>query len=82
MHTMKNPLKKEDYTGLIVGIAIGATAGIGLGYLFLTKKGGTFRKQMAEKFKDTVSDKAANLIAKKTIVPKKAAKVATDAALK
>jgi len=27
---MKNPFEKEDHTGLIVGIAVGVTAGIGL----------------------------------------------------
>jgi len=34
---MKNPFKKEDHTGLIVGIAVGVTAGIGLGWLYLTR---------------------------------------------
>jgi len=33
---MKNPFVKEDHTGLIVGLAVGVTAGIGLGWLYLT----------------------------------------------
>jgi len=79
---MKNPLKKEDHTGLIVGIAVGITAGIGLGWMFLTDKGAQYRRQISRKFKEKVSDKAAKVISKKTIVPKKAAKVATDAVIK
>jgi hypothetical protein len=79
---MKNPFKKEDHTGLILGIAVGVTAGIGLGYLFLTDKGAQYRRQIGRRFKEAVSDKAATLIDKKTFVPKKAAKVATDAVIK
>lgn len=79
---MKNPFEKEDHTGLIVGIAVGITAGIGLGYLFLTDKGAQYRRQISRKFKEEVSDKAAALIDKKTIIPKKVAKVATDAVIK
>jgi gas vesicle protein len=79
---MKNPFEKEDHTGLIVGIAVGVTAGLGLGWLFLTDKGAQYRRQISRKFKEAVSDKAAALIDQKTIVPKKAAKVATDAVIK
>ena len=56
---MKNPFEKEDNTDLIVGMAIGAAAGIALGWLFLTDKGAGYRKQVSEKFKEVVSDKAA-----------------------
>jgi len=79
---MKNPFEKEDHTGLIVGIAIGVTAGIGLGWLFLTDKGAQYRRQISRKFKEGVSDTAAEVIDKKTIIPKKMAKVATDAVIK
>lgn len=79
---MKNPFEKEDNTGLIVGIALGVTAGIGLGYLFLTDKGAQYRRELSRKVKELVSDKAAEIIDKKTIIPKKAAKVATDAVIK
>jgi len=79
---MKNPFEKEDHTGLIVGLAVGVTAGIGLGWLFLTDKGAQYRRQISRKFKEGVSDTAAELIDKKTIIPKKAAKVATDAVIK
>ena len=79
---MKNPFEKEDHTGLIVGIAIGVTAGIGLGWLFLTDKGSQYRRQISRKFKEGVSDIAAEVIDKKTIIPKKVAKVATDAVIK
>ncbi len=79
---MKNPFEKEDHTGLIVGIAVGVTAGIGLGWLFLTDKGAQYRRQLTRKVKEAVSDTAAGLIDKKTIIPKKAAKVATDAVIK
>jgi hypothetical protein len=79
---MKNPFQKEDHTGLIVGIAVGVTAGIGLGWLFLTDKGAQYRRQISRKLKEGVSDTAAGLIDKKTIIPKKTAKVATDAVIK
>ncbi|RFZ92910.1 hypothetical protein D0C36_16085 [Mucilaginibacter conchicola] len=79
---MRNPFEKEDHTGLIVGVAVGVAAGISLGWLFLTDKGAQYRRQLSRKFKETVSDKAADLIDKKTFVPKKMAKVATDAVVK
>jgi gas vesicle protein len=79
---MKNPFEKEDHTSLIVGIAVGVTAGIGLGWLYLTDKGAQYRRQMTRKFREAVSDTAAEVIDKKTIIPKKAAKVATDAVIK
>ncbi|RYZ40954.1 MAG: hypothetical protein EOP49_29210 [Sphingobacteriales bacterium] len=79
---MKNPFKKEDHTGLYVGIAIGAAGGIALGWLFLTDKGVQYRRQIIRKVKEGVSDSAADLVDKKTIIPKKAAKVATDAVIK
>lgn len=79
---MKNPFEKEDHTGLIVGIGIGVAAGIGLGWLFLTDKGAQYRRQISRKFKEGISDTAAEVIDKKTIIPKKVAKVATDAVIK
>lgn len=79
---MKNPFAKEDHTGLYVGIAIGAAAGIALGWLYLTDSGAQYRRVLSRKIKDAVSDTAAEIIDKKTIVPKKAAKVATDKLIK
>ena len=79
---MKNTFEKEDHSGLITGIALGVTAGVGLGWLFLTDKGAQYRRQFTRKVKENVSNTAANLIDKKTIIPKKVAKVATDAAIK
>ena len=79
---MKNPFEKEDHTGLIVGLAVGVAAGIGLGWLYLTDKGAQQRRLISRKFKETVSDKGAGLIDKETIIPKKMAKVATDAIIK
>ena len=79
---MKNPLKKEDHTGLVVGIALGLTAGVALGWLYLTDGGAQYRRQLTRKVKERLSDGAAELIDKKTIVPKKLAKVATDAVIK
>lgn len=79
---MKNPFEKEDHTGLIVGIAVGITAGLGLGWLYLTDAGAQYRRQMTRKFREALSDTAAEVIDQKTIVPKKVAKVATDAIIK
>lgn len=79
---MKNPFKKEDHTGLIVGIAVGLTAGIGFGRLYLTDSGAQYCRQLTRRVKERLSDSAANLIDKKTIVPKKVAKLATDAVIK
>jgi hypothetical protein len=79
---MKNVLKKDDHTGLIVGIAVGITAGVALGWLYLTDKGAQYRKQITRKVKEGVSNAAATVIDEKTIIPKKAAKAATDAIIK
>jgi gas vesicle protein len=79
---MKNPFEKEDHTGLIIGIAVGVTAGIGLGWLYLTDKGAQYRRQITRKLREAVSDTAAEVIDKKTVIPKKVAKVATDAVIK
>jgi gas vesicle protein len=79
---MKNPFKKEDHTGLYVGISVGVAAGIALGWFFLTDKGTEYRRQLTRKVKEGVSDTAADFIDQKTIFPKKAAKVATDAVIK
>jgi hypothetical protein len=77
---MKNPFEKGDHTALIVGIAVGVTAG--LGWLLLTDKGAQYRRRITRKVKEGMSDTAAEVIDKKTIIPKKAAKVATDAVIK
>ncbi len=79
---MKNPFEKEDYTGLIVGLGVGVAAGIGLGWLYLTDDGTQYRRQISRKFKESISDTAAEIIDKKTVVPKKVAKVATDVVIK
>jgi gas vesicle protein len=79
---MKNPFEKEDHTGLIVGVAVGVAAGVALGWLFLTDKGAEYRSQLTRKFKAVVSETAAEVIDKKTIIPKTSAKVATDAVIK
>jgi hypothetical protein len=79
---MKNPLRKEDHTGLFVGLAIGAATGISLGWLYFTGSGAQCRRQLSLKVNDTLSNTAAEIIDKKTIIPKKAAKAATDAIIK
>ena len=79
---MKEPFVKEDHTGLVIGLAVGATAGIALGWLFLSDKGADYRRQISRKFKEAASNQAAEVIDKKTFVPKKVAKAATDAVIK
>ena len=79
---MKNPFEKEDHTGIYIGIAIGAAAGIALGWLYLTDKGAQYRRQITRTAKEAVSDTAAAVIDAKTVIPKPVAKVATDAVIK
>jgi hypothetical protein len=79
---MKNPFEKETHITLIAGIAAGVTAGIVLGYLFLTDDGGQYRRKLSRRIKEGISDRAAELIDKKTIIPKKVAKAGTDAVIK
>jgi hypothetical protein len=79
---MKNPFEKEDHTGLIIGLALGLSAGVALGWLYLTDSSAQYRRQLTRKAKETLSNSAAEIIDKKTIVPKKLAKVATDAVIK
>jgi hypothetical protein len=79
---MKNPFEKEDHTGLIIGIAAGITAGIGLGWLYLTDNGAVCRRQISRKFKETVSDSVAEIINQKTFIPKKLPKQRPTRSLK
>lgn len=74
---MKNPIKKEDHTGLIAGLAVGVTAGIGLGWLYMTETSAPYRRQISRKLQEGISDKAAAVFNKKTNVLEKAAKVLT-----
>jgi hypothetical protein len=79
---MKDPFDKSYPTGMIVGIAAGLAAGIGLGWLYLTDNGAVYRQRLTGKIKEKASDKAAKVVSKKTIIPKKVAKVVTDAVIK
>lgn len=64
---MKNPLRKEDHTGLIVGVAAGVLVAGALAYLFLTDSG-----------KEMLKGLASDVISKKTGVKKKLVKKAAD----
>ena len=70
---MKNPFQKKDHSGLIAGITAGAAVAIGLGWLLLTDSGSESRRQRTRKIKEALGDAVADLIDKKTILPKKAA---------
>jgi hypothetical protein len=57
-------------------------ADVAVSWFFLTDIGLEYRTQLTRKFRSVVSEAAADLINKKTIIPKAAAKVATDAFIK
>lgn len=75
---MKNPLKKEDHTELIVAIAIGAVAAGALAYLFLTEGGGKLRGSLKHKLKDSAKNLAAGIVSDKTGIKKTTVKQVAD----
>jgi gas vesicle protein len=75
---MKNPLKKEDHTSLIVVIAAGAIVAGALAYLFLTDSGNEVVKSVKHRFKEKAKDLAADVISKKTGAKKKTVKKIAD----
>lgn len=75
---MKNPLKKEDHSGLIVIIAVGALMAGALAYLLLTDSGNEVVKSVKHRLKDKAKDLASEVISKKTGVKKKLVKKAAD----
>lgn len=79
---MKNPFKKEDHTGLIVAVAVGAVAAGGLAYLFLTESGSETRDAVRHKLKDVAKDLVSSLISDKTGIKKKTVKKVADHVVK
>ena len=67
---------------LIAAIAVGAVAAGALAYLFLIDSGSGNRKQMKKMVKNALKEKAADLVSKKTIIPKKAVKALADHLIK
>jgi hypothetical protein len=79
---MKNPLKKEDNTQLIVLIAAGAVLAGALAYLFLTESGGEVLESVKHRIKDKVKELAADVISDKTGVKKHTVKKVADKVVK
>ena len=75
---MKNPLKKEDHTGLIVVAAAAAVTAGALAYLYLTDNGGEMRSSVSHKIKDIAKDLASDFISDKTGVKKRTVKKVAD----
>jgi hypothetical protein len=79
---MKNPLKKEDHTTLVVMLGLTAVAAGAVAYLFLTEQGEDTRKSLKKKIKEIAKDAAAKVISKKTGLSKKTVKKAADVVAK
>jgi hypothetical protein len=79
---MKNPFKKQDHTGLIVAVAIGAAATGVVAYLYMTEGGSEVRGSIKHKLKDVAKDLTSGLISDKTGVKKKAVKKVADHVVK
>jgi ribosome recycling factor len=79
---MKNPLKKEDHTTLVVMLGLTAVAAGAVAYLFLTEQGEDTRKSLKKKIKEIAKDAAAKVISKKTGLSKKTVKKAADVVTK
>lgn len=75
---MKNPFKKEDNTGLIVAITVGALVAGTLAYLFLTESGGEVIQSIKHKLKDEAKALASDVVSAKTGIKKKKIKKAAD----
>jgi hypothetical protein len=50
-NAMKNPFKKEDHTGHIVGLSGGVAAGTALGWRYSTDKGAQYYRENTSKLK-------------------------------
>jgi len=79
---MKNPFKKQDNTGLIVVVAIGAVAAGALAYLYFTKGGRKARGSIKHKLKDVAKDLVSGAISDKTGIKKKTVKKVADHVVK
>ena len=75
---MKNPLEKEDHTGVIVLGVAAAIAAASLAYLYLTEDGGNTRRSLKHKIKDEVKDFASGIVSKKIGLSKKTVKKVAD----
>ena len=75
---MKNPLEKEDHTGVIVAAAIGAAVAGTLAWLFLTESGNDVIQSIRHKLKDDAKNIASDLISHKTGVRKRTVKKVAD----
>ena len=71
---MENPLKKEDHTGLVVLLSLGAIAAGAMAYLYLTESGTDTRETLKHRVKDKAKDLASELISGKTGISKQAVK--------
>ena len=79
---MKKPFKKQDNTGLIAVVAIGAVAAGALAYLYLSEGGSKARGSIKHKLKDVAKNLASGLISDKTGIKKKTVKKVADQVVK
>jgi len=79
---MKNPLEKQNNTGLTVAILLGAAAAAAAAYLFLTEDGNDTRSKTKKKLKALAKNKAVKIVSMKTGFPKKAVKAVADHVMK
>lgn len=77
MH-MKNLFEKQENSGLIALVAIGAAAAGVLAYLYLTEGGGEVRSTVKQKLKDMAKDLASGVISDKTGIGKDTVRKAAD----
>ena len=75
---MKNPFERENNTGLIVAVAVGAVAAGALAYLFLTDSGSEVMRSVKHRVKDRAKDLASGIISQKTGIKKKTVKKVAD----
>ncbi len=75
---MRNPLKKEDNSHLVVMIAVGALVAGALAYLLLKDNGNVFVRSVKHRLNDEGKDLAADVISKKSDIKKKFVKKAMD----
>lgn len=74
---MKNPLNKESYTGLYMGLGAAVVAGAAA-YLLLTDDGNKICSTIKEKAKDTIRDLASAFISDKTGIGQKTVRKAAE----
>lgn len=75
---MKNPLVKQNNSGLIALVVVGGVVAAGVAWLLLTDDGDELLENLKKQVKEIAKDTVAGVVSKKTGISKKTAKTAAN----